>query len=426
MDLLDMDKAIEEKAVEQEALREFGRVAAAAPRYPGGFSGRGVVIPAGGPIYFPCAWVCLNALRDTGCSLPVEIWHLGDSEMTDPMRRLLAPLGAVCVDAFSVRRQHPTRLLGGWELKPYAVLHCRFREVLLLDADNFPLADPSFLFDAEPYRQHGAIFWPDFARLSANHPVWRLTGAVYRNEPEFETGQMIIDKRRCWPALSLTQCMNQYSDFWYRLVYGDKETFHLAWRTLAMDYAMPTRGIERLPGTMCQHDFAGRRLFQHRNRGKWRLDRPNAKIPGFLGHEAAERYLDSLRSSWTDYCPAYCPAGASAVERELAQEVCGRRWLYRRVGHDRRAMSFAADGSIAQGAAGQERTWTVRQSASGPELLIGDGMSLTCRLIRERAGRWTGQWEIFERMPVELVDWTENQRLRGGSQGECLELTFVQ
>jgi hypothetical protein len=32
---------------------------------------------------------------------------------------------------------------------------------------------------------------------------------------------------------------------------------------------MPSRGIDALPGVMCQHDFEGRRLFQHRNMRKW-------------------------------------------------------------------------------------------------------------------------------------------------------------
>lgn len=36
------------------------------------------------------------------------------------------------------------------------------RQVLLLDADNQPLRNPEPLFDAEPFRDTGGMFWPDW------------------------------------------------------------------------------------------------------------------------------------------------------------------------------------------------------------------------------------------------------------------------
>jgi len=45
--------------------------------------------------------------------------------------------------------------------KPYALLFTRFREVLLLDSDNLPLRDPTYLFDDEAYRKAGVLCWPD-------------------------------------------------------------------------------------------------------------------------------------------------------------------------------------------------------------------------------------------------------------------------
>jgi len=47
-------------------------------------------------------------------------------------------------------------------LKALAILLSRFSHVLLLDADNFPVKDPSFLFDLPAYTETGALFWPDF------------------------------------------------------------------------------------------------------------------------------------------------------------------------------------------------------------------------------------------------------------------------
>ncbi|MBI3880442.1 MAG: hypothetical protein HY301_10320 [Verrucomicrobia bacterium] len=131
------------------------------PPYPTGYEGRGVVIVGGGSLFFTCAWVCIKMLRRAGCQLPVELWHLGPDELDDRMKELVAPPGVRCVDAFEVRKKHPARVLKGWELKPYAILHSRFKEVLYLDADNVPVRDPEYLFASREFQETGALFWPD-------------------------------------------------------------------------------------------------------------------------------------------------------------------------------------------------------------------------------------------------------------------------
>ncbi len=156
-------------------------------------------------------------------------------------------------------------------MKGYAILHSSFEEVLLLDADNCPVRDPAFLFDTPEYAKYGAIFWPDFGRFAPEREVWAAAGIAFRDEPEFESGQIVVNKRRCWKALNVAMHLNEYSDWWYRLIHGDKDTFHLAWRKIGQDYAMPSRGVEAMDGTMLQFDFAGERLFQHRNLAKWKL-----------------------------------------------------------------------------------------------------------------------------------------------------------
>jgi hypothetical protein len=78
------------------------------------------------------------------------------------MAQILRPFGVDCIDALKVRQRHPARTLRGWELKAYAILHSRFREVLLLDADNVAVTDPEYLFQTPEFRRTGAIFWPDY------------------------------------------------------------------------------------------------------------------------------------------------------------------------------------------------------------------------------------------------------------------------
>jgi hypothetical protein len=82
--------------------------------------------------------------------------------------------------------------------------------------------------------------------------------------------------------------MNQRSDYYYfigprrstrigahfgRGVHGDKDTWHLAWRYLGFDYAMPARDYVWIAPALVQHATGdGRPVFIHRARRKFTLD----------------------------------------------------------------------------------------------------------------------------------------------------------
>ena len=268
------------------------------PPYPGGFRGRGIVIAAGGCRFFTNAWVCVTRLRQLGCTLPIEVWHLGKQEMLPRMAKLLARHGVVCVDALEVRKAHPFRILGGWELKCYAIAHCGFEEVLFLDADNVAVANPERLFDTAPYQETGALFWPDLGRFDKTQLAWDLLGLKRPDGPEFESGQMLLNKRQCWRPLSLALWLNENSDFFYRFLHGDKETLRLAFERLKQSYALVQTPVLPLSGTMCQHGLDGRRLFQHRNTDKWSLFATNRKVEGFLFEDECRESLRELQQLW--------------------------------------------------------------------------------------------------------------------------------
>jgi hypothetical protein len=288
------------------------------PAYPDSFRGRGIVICAGGVNYFTGAWVCINLLRQFGCRLPVELWHLNGSEMDEEMRALMKPLGVSCIDASKMRRKHPARALGGWELKAYAIAYSSFREILFLDADNVPVADPGYLFDHPEFQRTGAIFWQDYGSgiSSKALPIWKSCGLRRPAEREFETGQIVLDKKRCWRALRLCLWFNENSDFYYQYLYGDKETFHLAFRKLKQPYSLVPHPIHSLEKTMCQHDFDGRRIFQHRNQDKWDLFLGNERIKDFWFEQDCFDYVARLQKLWSGRC-------GKALKLKLAR--AGRR-----------------------------------------------------------------------------------------------------
>jgi hypothetical protein len=296
------------------------------PIYPDRYDGRGIVICGGGIKYFTNAWVCVNMLRQLGCTLPIQFWYLGNKEMDSRMKTLVAPLGVECVDAIRVRKKFPVRLLNGWALKPYAILHSPYREVLLLDADNVPVVNPEFLFATPEFHATGAIFWPDFLRGRDKKAIaiWRSFGLQMPNELEFETGQIVLDKQRCWEALCLSVWANENADFFYRHLHGDKETFHLAFRKLKTPYALIQKGIHPLEGTMCQHDFLGRRIFQHRNTAKWDL-LFNKRVKGFWFEKQCHGHLAELKRVWNGTINSQgissVPAGSKPIRRPIRIEA---------------------------------------------------------------------------------------------------------
>lgn len=278
--------------------------------------GRGVILIGGGP-YLPSAYVTARVLRHVGCRLPVELWHLA-GEVNGLARRLLEPLGVTCVDADAMARDHPFRFLDGhwwkgWQLKVYALLHCRFREVLLLDADCYPVRDPEFVFDWPGFRERGSVFWTGAAvpipELSADQ--WAAFGMPAYDDASNESGQVVLDRRRCWPELWLAAHYNAQADYTYRHVWGDKDTFPLAWRRLGRPYGRmwPWCGCEG-PAVL-QLDDRGRILFVHRTLEKFTLEgpwlpfrstpqrQPKNRIHPQLPHEAfCFQVLEEFRLAW--------------------------------------------------------------------------------------------------------------------------------
>jgi hypothetical protein len=154
--------------------------------------------------------------------------------MPDRYIKILSPYEVRCVDADVVRQRYPCRILNGWELKVFGMLHCPFEEVLLLDADCYPVRDPFILFDDPGYREMGAIFWPDTPQSSLRD--W----TPFRVEPpglaSIESGQVVVNKRQCWRPLQLAWWYNDHSEWSYLHGYGDKHTFEVAWARLGVPY----------------------------------------------------------------------------------------------------------------------------------------------------------------------------------------------
>lgn len=359
-------------------------------------AGRGIVICAGGVRYNSCAWVLIRMLRHLGCTLPIEVWYRGEEERDDDWIALVKPLGVRCIDALDVALRHPHPRLIGWELKPYAILHSAFEEVLFLDADNVPVREPSYLFDEPAYREQGAIFWPDppHIRTPRDSVRWKVFGVPYRDEPEFESGQLAVNKSRCWEPLQLCNWYNEHSDFFYRFVYGDKDTFRFAWHKCGRPFAMTEYPVRELPHTLCQHDLQGRRLFQHRFNVKFSLF-DNPRVPDFWHEPLCLEFLDELRRRWSPV--RHLSRRATTADRERAAQLAGAtgRWIADGFGHW--PLELRSDGYVGRGGGWRRAFWWIESGSL--VLASGDGR-VACRLARGERGCWIGRGEREGRIGV--------------------------
>jgi len=253
---------------------------------------RAVVIPAGGPGLMQLGLVALQALRDrAGCRLPVEIFYQDAGEAPTPgleawVRKTFAPvvfrnIQQVAQRAYELRANGsattrnwyascPQQLhIEGYGLKVFAMVLSVYDEILVLDSDNIPLLDPTGLFGVGKFGlgDIGGFFWTDYFGLFEPSDYRRLVpyrtmlkalgpppcsqyeGTVEYTEPGSEqqacgiriedrrgseSGQILlrrrdIDRKRSfWRPLMLAVYMYHHRDFFYRHLYGDKDSYRLA------------------------------------------------------------------------------------------------------------------------------------------------------------------------------------------------------
>jgi len=259
-----------------QAWRElFDEASKRIPPAPRWDAERGIVICGGGWRFFFSICVTVRVIRSTGCKLPIQVWYLGDKKEFDP--RMEAALrdydvGWICANSF-VREQHLFhRILDGWELKALAAAYCPFKEVIFMDADCYPAYNPEDFMRNPEYQRVGASFWPDWKPLESGQ--WQRFGLPPADSARtsFESGQFIIDKSRHWEPTWLAYWINCYSDYVYKHIYGDKDTFNIAWVKASHETCVPQKTPIFRDGVAYVHrDFEGKPLFIHRCRDKFRI-----------------------------------------------------------------------------------------------------------------------------------------------------------
>jgi SAM-dependent methyltransferase len=230
---------------------------------PDNLSGSGVLLVGEGK-YWAGIVIAVKLLREVGCNLPVQVWHNGTigKDLNDME-------GVKLVDARELVKNHPARILRGWEIKTYALLHSGLKEVLYLDADAYCVADPSPLFSL--LQDHPFVFWSDFESNKKN-VKWEWSGIDGRGMPAVQGGQLLIDLQKFWRETMISHFINMHSDYFYSHQFGDQDSWPIALAATGINYR--NLGAAHWQNVAFRCKFEGKDYIVHRCQSKM-----------FIGHK---------------------------------------------------------------------------------------------------------------------------------------------
>ncbi|KAI8613525.1 mannosyltransferase putative-domain-containing protein [Chytriomyces sp. MP71] len=222
----------------------------------------GLVLTGGSRHFYMLSHLILSLRREWNISLPVEVFYAGPGDMNEEMVASLNTIPGV--KALDLTKFFPERTkgMGGWSVKPYAMLASSFQTVLFVDADVLFFQSPLLALESSAYRETGLLFFQDrfyrdetsqntpklFNRMNrhvsnyaksmrfTNALTWDLTAGTYK----MDSGFVVMDKGRLGNlfALLLTAKMNTWPEVetLHAETYGDKESFFFATEALRTPY----------------------------------------------------------------------------------------------------------------------------------------------------------------------------------------------
>ena len=158
-------------------------------------------------------------------------------------------------------------------LKVMAMMCTKFQNVIFVDDDAFLLRDPLFLLNTRQFQETGALFWHDMYGIHPENLIWQILELEKRTGLAGESGMVVLNKAIAWKGLYFVAYMNNKQNVFYRMVWGDKDTFFLGFDYMKqnytfMPYAPNTIGNSRYYFSFVQAGPDGIPLFIHLVSGK--------------------------------------------------------------------------------------------------------------------------------------------------------------
>ena len=195
--------------------------------------------------------------------------------------------------------------------------------------------------------------------------------------------------------------MNEQAEDFYRLVYGDKDTFLAAWRYVGASHALVPHPPFVDDRCLFQRDFDGNVIFQHRTGAKWSYGGEQRRIVGFVHDEACEAALAELRRQWNGriFHPPIRSQAARRVEHALVGQ---QRFRLIEDGCEAEPIALLAGGEFGDGRNLERQNWFVREKAGRPELVFCSRDQETCTFEPQSDGVWSGVMTVMPFRKVRL------------------------
>jgi hypothetical protein len=246
------------------------------------------------------AFITISFIRNLGSEIPVEIWH--NNELQERHVHLLQNLPNVMVKNLHDYLPKEYQDLSGYSLKGNMLLYSEFDEILMLDVDNLPVKNVDILFELPAFKETGAVFWPDFWKTSPSNPIYEVLELQCNDEYEQESGQLLVNKKHPGVnlAIKLAAYFQRNQEFYFRLVFGDKDTFRFAFRALGVNYHMVRANLAAL-GNLDGNRFCGSCMVQHLPISEVRQNGSNTLVQPEIMFVHA-----NLMKERTDFASVFC------------------------------------------------------------------------------------------------------------------------
>ncbi|KAI9356942.1 mannosyltransferase putative-domain-containing protein [Pilaira anomala] len=205
---------------------------------------------------FQHAATSVKAIRDIlDSSLPIEIFYINQYDLSKENRDYFNNIPNVKTKSIDRYINNAFTRLGGWSIKPFAILASSFDQVMLMDADVFMFDKPEKFFEDEGYKKTGALFFldrtlfdnyyegkrwlksflPNYSTFVEQSRWWKTTSTH-----EQESGIVLMDKRKVLFGLLATCKLNDKNErdkVSYKHSHGDKETFWIGFEMSSTPYS---------------------------------------------------------------------------------------------------------------------------------------------------------------------------------------------
>ncbi|KAJ3232407.1 hypothetical protein HDU81_002998 [Chytriomyces hyalinus] len=218
------------------------------------WKGRGIALTFSSSGFRRGLHVILSIRHIHSCKLPIEIFHIGDQDLSLEKRTLLAQLPGVSV--IDIQTHFPNvQDVKGFNIKPFVMLASSFAEVIFVDDDVTLIQSPETLVkESENYKVHGTLFFLDRS-FGAGNSTWvqsilpypssmsetsRYMRGVSRDEQE--SAFVALDKGRLGVLHALLAACHMNlkesrEQALHKHTHGDKESFWIGHELVRAPYA---------------------------------------------------------------------------------------------------------------------------------------------------------------------------------------------